>query len=78
MALQVVQARVLRVTHSHVYVDAGLHSISPLPRGDLDVSHVLDPVASAPLAERESLQDLRVGDVVKVRIEETYTPYGEC
>jgi hypothetical protein len=74
--LQVVQARVLRLTPSEVYVDAGLHSISPLPQSEIDIGHVINPAPTAPLSERSSLRDLHVGDVIKVAIEEKYTPYG--
>jgi hypothetical protein len=72
-----VQARVLRLTPSEVYVDAGLHSISPVPRSQIDVGHVMSPAPDAPLSERSSLRDLRIGDVIRAAIQDSYTPYGK-
>lgn len=40
---QVVLARVLRVTSQHVHVDPGFHSITDVPRTQLDVGHVHQP-----------------------------------
>ncbi|KAJ9531687.1 hypothetical protein QJQ45_021832 [Haematococcus lacustris] len=74
---QVVQARVTSITSRHVYLDTGFHSHSEVPLSELDVSHVIRPAVGAPLADRDSLADLRKGDVVRVRIKELFTPYGD-
>jgi len=51
---QVVLARVLRVTSQHVHVDPSFHSITDVPRTQLDVGHVHQPaegqVGCAPCA----------------------------
>lgn len=74
---QVVLAKVLKVTQSHVFVDPGFHNISELPRSEMDVSHVHTPTEGSPLSDRSNMSDLRVGDVVRVKVEYIYTPYGD-
>ncbi|KAF5827698.1 hypothetical protein DUNSADRAFT_195 [Dunaliella salina] len=74
---QVILARILRISNQRVFVDPGFHSITEVPRADLDVSHVQEAAPGQALEARESTNDLRVGDVVCVRIDAPYTPYGD-
>mmetsp|Transcript_7437 Transcript_7437/g.19839 ORF Transcript_7437/g.19839 Transcript_7437/m.19839 type:complete len:300 (+) Transcript_7437:112-1011(+) len=74
---QVILARILRISNQRVFVDPGFHSITEVPRADLDVSHVHEAAPGQALEARESTNDLRVGDVVCVRIDALYTPYGD-
>lgn len=75
--VQVILARVMRVTEQQVFVDPGYHNVSELPRGQLDVGHVHSPAPGSPLSARSGMQDLRVGDVIRVKVDSTYTPYGD-
>lgn len=39
-AAQVILARILLITKEHVFVDTGFHSVSEMPRADLDINDV--------------------------------------
>lgn len=75
---QTITATVLRVTPERVYVDPGFFGVSEIPRDELTLGHILSsPEGSTQAADRLSLRDVRVGDVVKVRVDEVFTPYGD-
>ncbi len=65
--LQEILAKVLYFKDDRIHVDAGYHAISEVYRPEVNVTHITTPSASAPLAERLGLSDIRVGDVIKVR-----------
>jgi ribosomal protein S1 len=62
---------------NRAWVDAGFHSLSEVYLPDLDINHVVTPASSAPMATRRGVRDLRVGDVVALRVDTLYTPYGD-
>ena len=66
----------MRVTSNQLLVDPGLYGTCELPRKEVDVGHVHMPAAGAPLDQRTSLRDLRVGDTVKVVVDALYSPWG--
>ncbi|MEW5299339.1 MAG: hypothetical protein WDW36_002365 [Sanguina aurantia] len=75
---QTITATVLRVTPERVYVDPGFYGVSEVPREELTLGHILSsPECSTQAADRLGLRDVRVGDVVKVRVDEVFTPYGD-
>lgn len=75
---QTVAATVLRVTTDRVYVDPGFYGVSEIPREDLTLGHILSsPEGGSQASDRIGLRDVRVGDVVKVRVDEVFTPYGD-
>lgn len=76
-ALQVIIARVLRITGDRLFVDPEFHHIAELPLAELDVSHVHMPAEGQPLNERSSMSDFRVGDMIRVKVDHIYTPYGD-
>ncbi|KAG1677380.1 hypothetical protein FOA52_010759 [Chlamydomonas sp. UWO 241] len=73
---EAVQARVLRVAADRLYVDPGFFGLSEVPRSEVGVTQVHTP-DGAPPEGRTSGDDIRVGDVISVKIDALYTPYGD-
>eukprot|EP00798_Chlamydomonas_sp_ICE-L_P003128 gene3128-13140_t len=73
---QAILATVLQVTDNAVFVDPGFYGISEIPRKDLGVVDIHLEAGEEPV-ERASVSDLRVGDVVQVKVFEVFSPYGD-
>ncbi|GIL97006.1 hypothetical protein Vretimale_2728 [Volvox reticuliferus] len=68
-------AKVLNVDGMRVLVDTGFAGISEVPRSDVTVAHVL--TADGQLPVRLFTTDVRPGDLLRLRVDCVYTPYGD-
>ena len=72
---QLVLAKVLSVDAENVYVDPEFYGVSEIPRATVNIGnlHTQDGV----LPERQSVDDIRPGDLLQLQVESEYTPYGD-
>ncbi|KXZ51453.1 hypothetical protein GPECTOR_12g416 [Gonium pectorale] len=73
---QSILAKVLSVDSVRIVVDTGYHGLAEVPRCDVSVTHIHTPDGTAP-PSRSSTNDVRPGDVLRLRVDATYTPYGD-
>ncbi len=72
---QTVLVKVLSVDEERVLVDTGYNGITEVPRDQVSVAHVYTEDGMAPL--RPTTHDVQPGDLLKLRVEALYTPYGD-
>nr|8A22_Ba Chain Ba, bS1m [Polytomella magna]8APN_Ba Chain Ba, bS1m [Polytomella magna]8APO_Ba Chain Ba, bS1m [Polytomella magna] len=71
---QQIQAKVIQKTDEVMLLDPGFYNLSEVPVNYLTTAHIVRKVDDSP---RENLYDVRPGDVVKVLVDDVYTPYGD-
>jgi ribosomal protein S1 len=75
-----VEATVLRVQAKTILVDTGFYGVSEVNRAEVNLAHLLAPSGSDKseiIRSRATITDLRPGDKVGVRIQATFTPFGD-
>ncbi|GIL46351.1 hypothetical protein Vafri_3345 [Volvox africanus] len=68
-------AKVLNVDGKRVLVDTGYTGLTKVPRSDVTVAHVF--TADGQLPARLFTTDVRPGDLLRLRVDCVYTPYGD-
>ncbi|GAX80649.1 hypothetical protein CEUSTIGMA_g8084.t1 [Chlamydomonas eustigma] len=76
IAGQTIEARVLMVGSETIYVDPGFYGISQVPRSEASLSQLCTSDGQIP-SGRSSSSDIRVGDVISVKVESLFSPYGD-
>ncbi|KAG2484828.1 hypothetical protein HYH03_016395 [Edaphochlamys debaryana] len=72
---QTILAKVLSVDASRVIVDTGYNGVAELPRADVTIAHIYTEDGLPP--PRSSTSEVLPGDVLRLRVDATYTPYGD-
>ncbi|KAG2448689.1 hypothetical protein HYH02_006045 [Chlamydomonas schloesseri] len=72
---QTILAKVLSIDASRVLVDTGYNGVVEVPRADVSIAHVHTADGAAPV--RPSTSDVRPGDLLRLRVDAPYTPYGD-
>ncbi|EFJ48693.1 hypothetical protein VOLCADRAFT_117442 [Volvox carteri f. nagariensis] len=72
---QTILAKVLNVNAKRVLVDTGFTGLSEVPRDDVTIAHVYTDDGQLPA--RMSTADIRPGDLLRLRVDCVYTPYGD-
>ncbi|PNW77337.1 hypothetical protein CHLRE_10g432200v5 [Chlamydomonas reinhardtii] len=72
---QTILAKVLSVDSERVTVDTGYNGVAEVPRADVSIAHVHTADGAAPV--RPTTSDVRPGDLLRLRVDAPYTPYGD-
>ncbi|PNH04845.1 hypothetical protein TSOC_008995 [Tetrabaena socialis] len=73
---QTILVKVLSVDAERVVVDTGAYGLSTLPRADVSVTHI-HTEGDDPPPVRPSTSDVRSGDILRLRVEAPYSPFGD-
>ncbi|KAG2433035.1 hypothetical protein HXX76_008762 [Chlamydomonas incerta] len=72
---QTILAKVLSVDPARVVVDTGYNGVAEVPRADVSIAHVHTADGVAPA--RPTTSDVRPGDLLRLRVDAPFTPYGD-
>ncbi|GLC37251.1 hypothetical protein PLESTM_000561000 [Pleodorina starrii] len=73
---QTILAKVLNVNAKRILVDPGFTALSEVPRDEVSIAHVHTSDGQLPDG-RLSTSDIRPGDLLRLRVDCVYTPYGD-
>jgi ribosomal protein S1 len=68
--------QVLRVSDDSVLVDPGFYGLTEIPKSKLSLSQLHTEDGQIP-KDRSSACDIRSGDILSVRVDSLFTPYGD-
>eukprot|EP00201_Polytomella_parva_P013384 CAMPEP_0175058212 /NCGR_PEP_ID=MMETSP0052_2-20121109/11721_1 /TAXON_ID=51329 ORGANISM="Polytomella parva, Strain SAG 63-3" /NCGR_SAMPLE_ID=MMETSP0052_2 /ASSEMBLY_ACC=CAM_ASM_000194 /LENGTH=221 /DNA_ID=CAMNT_0016323565 /DNA_START=26 /DNA_END=688 /DNA_ORIENTATION=+ len=71
---QQIMAKVVQKSDGTMLLDPGFYNLSEIPENYLTTAQIVRKVDDSP---RNGIYDVRAGDVVKVVIDDLYTPYGD-